>query len=592
MLKNTGFLFAILTLLTPCIASAQENAPTQQEPLRVVAYEKEYSDVIIKPARVNNKEMIAVVFEGTHDMHYYADTETAVGGMALEISASYPNMIFGKAQFPSPSTFYDPALKQNVPVYVGNFNVYIPIEETSADITNAQINVKISGIACTSQICLRPFEYDLKTNVDISASSNWEVMPQHTKETQGKTKITTSKVEIQKTIIYLSLALVAGLTFNLMPCVLPIIPLIISRLLRQAQESRHRSITLGVGFCGGIVSFFLLFAAISIIFQTVTGQVFNWSDQFRYPAFVLGMSLFIIVFALFMFDIFTIAVPASIASKSGKGVGMGGSIGMGFFAALLSTPCTGALIGVVIVWVQTQTWLVALLTFTLMGLGMAIPYAILVGFPSLLNSLPKPGTWMELFRKTLGFILLFIAVKLIGSLGKERLVSTLYYVVILSFSVWMWGKWVTLSTPTGKKWIIRTIAVSLAVIFGFIFLPEKIEQLNWKSYDASVINNAKQIDQPILIKFTADWCANCVVVDNRVYKNSEVIKLIEEKNVLMIKADTTTTKMPATIDLREVYGEPGNVPVSIFIDKNGKEHKLRGIFPKEDLIAILKEVEN
>ena len=95
----------------------------------------------------------------------------------------------------------------------------------------------------------------------------------------------------------------------------------------------------------------------------------------------------------------------------------------------------------------------------LMGAGMALPYAILVSVPSLLAKLPKPGTWMEIIRKSMGFVLLVVAVKLIGSLPKERVVSVLYYSVILSFCVWMWGGWVGFGTARGKKWTVRLIAV-------------------------------------------------------------------------------------------------------------------------------------
>jgi len=81
---------------------------------------------------------------------------------------------------------------------------------------------------------------------------------------------------------------------------------------------------------------------------------------------------------------------------------------------------------------QTQTPVMSLLVFALMGVGMALPYAIIVLVPSLLNKLPRPGDWMEHIRKAMGFILLLIAVKLLGALPKERLVDALFYAVILS----------------------------------------------------------------------------------------------------------------------------------------------------------------
>ncbi|GAG13366.1 unnamed protein product, partial [marine sediment metagenome] len=145
-----------------------------------------------------------------------------------------------------------------------------------------------------------------------------------------------------------------------------------------------------------------------------------------------------IVLGLFMFDVFTIGIPSSVTSKSGSGKGVLGSVSMGFLAALLSTPCSFGILAGVFLWAQTQTLIMSALAIMLMGVGMAIPYAILVSFPSLLAKVPKPGAWMEIVRKSLGFVLLFIAAGFLSSLHA----GVLYYSLILAFTVWMWGSWV------------------------------------------------------------------------------------------------------------------------------------------------------
>ena len=68
----------------------------------------------------------------------------------------------------------------------------------------------------------------------------------------------------------------------------------------------------------------------------------------------------------------------------------------------------------------------------------------------------------------------------------------------------------------------------------------------------------------MLIKFMADWCFSCQVAEKVVYSRKDIAELIEAKNVLAIKADTTGTDYPATKALKEVYNEVG-VPVSILI---------------------------
>jgi len=265
---------------------------------------------------------------------------------------------------------------------------------------------------------------------------------------------------------------------------------------------------------------------------------------------------------------------------------------MGFFAALLSTPCSGALLGFVLVWAQTQPLPVSSTAIVLMGVGMALPYAVIVLVPSLLNRIPRPGYWMDIFKKSTGFLLFFIAVKLtLAALPKDRLLNVLIYGIIFSFCVWMWGKWMGFSTPAPRKWTIRAAALIIAVAGGFWLLPAPGQAaqsaIDWHPYDAEVVQKAVAQGRPVLLKFTADWCANCKVVERRVYHDPEVAKLIEQKNVLPIKADTTLIDYPATRDFRQVYGEAGNVPVTIVVLPDGAREKLRGIFDRQDLIEIL-----
>jgi thiol:disulfide interchange protein DsbD len=230
-----------------------------------------------------------------------------------------------------------------------------------------------------------------------------------------------------------------------------------------------------------------------------------------------------------------------------------------------------------------------------MGVGMALPYAVIVLVPSLLQRIPKPGTWMEVFKKSTGFLLFFIAAKLtLAALPKDRLLSVLTYGIIFSFCVWMWNKWVGFSTPAGKKWAVRAVALVIAIGAGLWLLPAAGQPtgatIDWQNYDADVVAQARTQKRPVLLKFTADWCTNCKIVDKRVYQDPEVVGLVKEKNVLAIKADTTLIDYPATKDLKGIYGEAGNVPVSILVPPEGPNRKWRGIFDKQALIDILKSL--
>jgi thiol:disulfide interchange protein DsbD len=304
------------------------------------------------------------------------------------------------------------------------------------------------------------------------------------------------------------------------------------------------------------------------------------------------MALLLIVLALFMFSVFTITLPSSIAGKSGPTQGYSGAVGMGFLAAILSTPCSFAILAAAFAWAQAQRLALGTTAIMVIGIGMAAPYAILTSMPGLLKRTPKPGRWMELFKQTIGFILLIIAVKFIVAVPEARITGLLYFAVILAFCVWMWASWVTYNTKPSRKRLIRIIAIILAVAAGWIFLPAPPEELiDWQEYDPAAIETAKGQERPVLIKFTADWCWNCDVVDKIVYRRKDIGKLIEDKGVLAIKADTTLKGSPADIDLSTVYGEL-SLPVSILFMPDQKEpHRWRGrFFFAKELKAVLKEL--
>jgi thiol:disulfide interchange protein DsbD len=196
---------------------------------------------------------------------------------------------------------------------------------------------------------------------------------------------------------------------------------------------------------------------------------------------------------------------------------------------------------------------------------------------------------MEFFKQALGFLLLIIAIKMIKAIPQENRFNLLYFAVILSFCIWMWGTWVTYGTKLSRKLIVRGIAiVTVIAAWFFFFTPERID---WQDYDTDAVEAALAEQRPVLIKFTADFCTNCEIIDKLVYKRKDVAKLIEENQVLAIKANTTKTNAPATLALKNIYNEPGAVPVSILHIPGEKEPiKWHKIFFADELKEALQNI--
>jgi thiol:disulfide interchange protein len=596
----TVVLWTVCIFTATCCASGQNSTepgstinPDVTTSIELVRSGKEFSSARLEPAHMDSKTGIAVIFEGTDDLHYYAKAETApAAGLELKVEAKSDNFDFGQTLFPKWHLFTDP-LNNKIEVYEGNFTVFIPITTVktptkTAVIDKGDIEVKIAGIACTSKICLPPFEKTLQTKIDWSGRSSWKNIS--STET-GSDKPKTIKEPGYSIPFALALAFVAGLSLNIMPCVWPVLPLIVMRIVEQAKAGKKQSKAMGFAFCLGILLFFASLAVANIILQIFYGTVLQWGDQYRNPIFVAGMVILLVVLALLMFGVVNITVPSSIASKSGSGKGYSGAVGTGFLAAILSTPCGFGILAVAFGWAQAQHWSLATVVIMAIGVGMAAPYAILTSMPGLLNRLPKPGQWMELFKQGIGFVLLIIAVKLIGALPQIYRTNVLYFAVVLGFCIWMWGRWVSFNTKPARKWIIRITAVIIVFAAGWVFLPTPAgEPVPWQDYNDAVIDTALEQEKPVLIKFTADWCLSCQTVNKVVYHRKDIAKLIEEKAVLPIKADTTAKDYPATLALKNTYNEPG-VPVTILFIPGAEEPvKFHEIFFAGKLKELLEKL--
>jgi thiol:disulfide interchange protein len=577
--------------------AGRPDAPTQKaNRLDIVRYEAEYSNVTVEPVRRDGRPGLAVVFHGTNDLHYYARAETApTPGLQLKVEAQSAGIQFGPAVFPAWQTIRDPAGRK-VEVYEGDFTVFLPLIESSpADASGeAPVAVRVTGVACTSKLCLPPFEKTLTTAVPLDEIGSWKAVSVEESKplAQLEPASAASSASLSSAARYFPLAVLAGVSINVMPCVLPVLPLILMSLIGQAGRPKRQRIGSGLAFCAGVIFFFALLALVSAIINLTTGAVLDLNSLFRYPGAVIVLFLVIVFFAMVMLDVVTLTLPASIAGGQSAATRIAGSAGMGFFAAILSTPCSGALLGFVLAWAQTQPLPVGSTVIVLIGVGMALPYAVIVLVPSLLNRLPRPGHWMEIFKKSTGFLLLFIAVTLtLAALPKDWLLNVLTYGVIFSFCVWMWSKWTGVSTPAPRTWTIRLTALAIAVGAGFWLLPAPpATTIDWQPYDTGRIEQAISREQPVLLDFTADWCKNCKILDRWVFHDPAVVELIRQKNVLPIKADTTLNDYPATEDFKQLYGEAGNVPVSILLRPDGVQEKLRGIFDKEQLVRILKKL--
>ena len=591
MLKEVAAIFWLILVFAVNAFAAPPPGNVIKTDVVTITVEQQYETV-----RPGSKSALAVHFELEKGWYFYASSKTAQGGMNLKLKPTEKKsrtIVFSKAVFPQPIVHFDKFSDEELEVFSGKFTVFIPLTVgidlifPKAGSITTDVEISIEGAVCSGVQCRMPDFGNLGTVIKITP----DAVMSNPRFSLPEYQASSIKHPASSNVWFaLGLAFLAGLSLNIMPCVWPILPIIVMRIVEQAKQNKNRTITMGLAFCLGILLFFASLAGANIVLQVFYGTVLQWGDQFRNPAFVAAMAFLLVVLALFMFDVFAITVPAAVSSKSSTGKGHLGTVGMGFLAAVLSTPCSFAILAAAFAWAQVQPLPLATLAIMIIGVGMAVPYAILTSMPGLLNRLPKPGRWMEISKQAVGFILLFIAIWLITVLPQQRRTAALYFALILSFCVWMFGSWVRYNTKPVHKWLIRITAVALAVAAGLFFLTPTEKLIDWQKYDGALIETALAESRPVLIEFTAEWCLSCNVVGKTVYSRKDIAKLIEEKNVLAIKADTTVKDCPATLALKNVYNEPG-VPVSILLLPGKKEAvRWRGKSFADELKGLLEKL--
>jgi thiol:disulfide interchange protein len=254
-------------------------------------------------------------------------------------------------------------------------------------------------------------------------------------------------------ISILGFAFIGGLLLNLMPCVFPVLSLKILGFAQQSGDDPKQIFRHGLVFSAGLILFVLVLASTILIAKSAFDLQLAWGFQTRIP-WLLGLVV-IILFALGLNLSGLFEIGTSLTSAGGQleqKKGYLGSFFSGIFTTIVSTPCSGPFLGITMGYAAQQSPLLMLVIFFVFGLGIAAPYLILSASPGLIKKLPRPGAWMESFKKALAFpvyasVIFFIYsfMKVTGTQGGTWLLCAL---LVLALGLWIYGHW---GTPYRKK---------------------------------------------------------------------------------------------------------------------------------------------
>jgi thiol:disulfide interchange protein len=396
---------------------------------------------------------------------------------------------------------------------------------------------------------------------------------------------------------FLFFAFLGGLLLNVMPCVLPILSMRALNLVRQSGNDR-KSILIGSLLYGAGVLASLLILAVIVILLKMTGQLVGWGFQFQNPLFVISLITIIFIFALSLFDVFIINAPGmnKMAAASNR-KGWFGSFFNGIFAVLLATPCTAPFLGTALGFAFSQTPLFIFTSFAAIGIGFALPFMLIGIWPKLIQSLPKPGPWMDTFKEIMGFLLFGTVLYLLGSLrfqiSSDALFKLLIFLTLTASIVWLYGK---LSRPGSKfpsSILALLISLVLISISAFYLIDTEQKEIGsttyairegWEIFDPDALDVYRNEGKGVFIAFGAKWCSVCKINEGRVLFTEQGDSFFNERSIIRMKGDYTN-KDPVIDEWIKIFGKAG-VPVYAYYPPDGSDYIL---FPEILTFSILEE---
>jgi thiol:disulfide interchange protein DsbD len=399
-----------------------------------------------------------------------------------------------------------------------------------------------------------------------------------------------------------------GLLLSFTPCTFPMIPILSSMIAKQSKKSLMNT---KKGFL--LSSVYVFFMSLAYMIVGIVAGLFgsNIQSALQMPLVVYAFSMIFVLLAASMFGLYSFQMPSSLQNRLAKNFsdkhGFIGIAAMGFASSLIVGPCVAApLAGALIYIGQSGDAILGGAALFVMSVGMGIP--LLVIGASAGKLLPKPGVWMQTVQRVFGFIMLWLAVWMSSRILPSHVSLILYALLIIAFGVYIFAltKFNTIRQKVLKVFSILIIIYGLIALFSGInksgsllislesFKGQKTQKLSIDFIhvtNLNELNNAvKTAQKPVMIEFTASWCAICTELEDKTFSQKSVQKSLE--NFILLKVDVTKNSDDDK-EIMRYFGLYG--PPAIVFFKNNIELKhlqVVGFKNEVEFLDILSRVEN
>lgn len=337
--------------------------------------------------------------------------------------------------------------------------------------------------------------------------------------------------------------------------------------------------------------------------ESVTAGIFNWLATNWLPNLIFF--LVFMVFAASFFGAFEITLGSNMLNKSDSKQNtknLGGIFFMALTLVLVSFSCTGPIVGTVLIQsTQGAIWtpIICMLAFSI---AFALPFALFAMFPNLLQKLPKSGGWMNSVKVVLGFVEVALGFKflmtadqaygwglldrevylgiwivcftllgfyLLGKIRfkgekevKELSVFRLVLIIIdFTFVIYMipgmWGA--PLKALSGYLPPQQTLDFNLDRTIKYVESQQESQTCEEPKYSdvlelpldlsgyfdyEQALSCARAQDKPVFVDFTGHGCNNCREMENSVWSDPEVLKMLRDEYVVVALYVDDKTEMP------------------------------------------------
>jgi len=314
-------------------------------------------------------------------------------------------------------------------------------------------------------------------------------------------------------------AFLGGMLLNLMPCVFPVLGLKVMGFVEQAGNDPKKIRLHGLAFAFGLIfSMWVLAGAILVI--KATGSDVAWGQQMSNSYFIGGVVILLFVLGLNLVGVFEMGLFMTRVGGGEKKEGYTGSFVSGIITTLVATPCSGPFLGAAMGYTLAQPPIVALFLFTIFGLGIAMPYLVMSFFPALIKVLPRPGEWMETFKKLMAFTLFaaaaFFAKAFAVLTGYDGMGLFLIAMCVISLGLFFYGKYSPEYVKGSKRYVWGWLAPLLICGSGLWMytsaakyeapqLASKISEDGWRPWVPGRVEQQLTQKKAVWVDYTADW---------------------------------------------------------------------------------------